>query len=220
MVRSLARFESKKIVLTRKLNNVIYELLVKTCSDMVYVNSNVTLTEVLSDFADRFINLDGRTTTLEEEFSDLVEDAPETFRTFKEVWDYVNVDGDPKSALIELIDSKVEKEEGKGLSTHDLTDILYEKLSNDYTKEELNEKFQIIIEDIDAAKQEVEQNAKNYTDETTQALAIEIQEKIDEVNEEIEEIKNTPNMVVSYDEPIPLPEYGCYMKIISVDEGE
>jgi aspartyl/asparaginyl-tRNA synthetase len=38
----------------------------------------------------------------------------------------------------------VEKEEGKGLSTHDLTDLLYLKLVNDYTKEELVEKFDII----------------------------------------------------------------------------
>ena len=42
----------KKAVLTRELNGIIYELLVKTHSDMVYVGNKVTLTEKLKEFAD------------------------------------------------------------------------------------------------------------------------------------------------------------------------
>ena len=45
----MGKFESKNTILTKKLNNIIYELLVKTSSDMVYTDSSTTLTETLSD---------------------------------------------------------------------------------------------------------------------------------------------------------------------------
>lgn len=164
-----SRFESRNTVLTRKLNNVIYELMVKTHSDMVYVNDIKTLTEWISDFTDiittqkkDIVNLRA---TLNQAIGNIDDSA---FTSIKEIWDYVNINGDPKSELIQLIESKQASEEGKGLSTNDFTDILYEKLKNDYTKEELVAKFDIIdtrfksIEkDIETLKESVDSNSNN-----------------------------------------------------------
>lgn len=144
----MAKFESKNTILTKKINNIVYELLVKTHADMVYVgDKEYTLTEKLYDICSLLEDHTKSYKELNAAFKDLMKGSDESFNSFKEIWDYINVNGDPKSELIKLIESKQASEEGKGLSTHDLTDILYEKLINDYTKEELNEKFRIIIEE-------------------------------------------------------------------------
>ena len=143
----MAKFESKNTILTKKINNIVYELLVKTHSDMVYVgDSDYTLTEKLYDICELLEDNTKSYKELQVAFKKLMEGSDEQFNSFKEIWDYINVNGNPKSELIKLIESKQSAEEGKGLSTHDFTDVLYEKLANDYTKEELNNKFSIIID--------------------------------------------------------------------------
>ena len=46
--------DKKKIIITKKLNNVLYEMIPKTHSDMVYVDKkyDVTLTEKLYDMCE------------------------------------------------------------------------------------------------------------------------------------------------------------------------
>lgn len=189
----MAKFESKNLILTKKLNNVIYELMVKTNSDMVYTDEKTTLTETLNHIFELLTNFQGEYNELEESFKELVEDAPQTFRSFKEVWDYVNVNGDPKSALIKMIESKQAAEEGKGLSTHDFDDILYAKLKYGYSKEELDERFSIII---------------NKHDEDMR--------KIYELIPDIE-ITERPNIIVSENSTSDVSDYHCWYQIISRD---
>ena len=50
-----SKFQSKNTVLTKKLNNVLYELMVKTQSDMVYIDDNTTLTERLAEITNLLI---------------------------------------------------------------------------------------------------------------------------------------------------------------------
>jgi hypothetical protein len=134
---------------------VLYALAVRTCTDMVYDKKyKYTLTELLDDIQSALTDTSSRLTVLKERFDLLMEDCPEEADTLREIWDYINVDGrdehgDPTSALIKLIETKVPKEEGKGLSTHDLTDILYEKLVNGYSKEDLDAKLQVIANNIE-----------------------------------------------------------------------
>ena len=177
----MAKFESKYTVLTKKIDNIMYELFVKTHSDMVYVNDTTTLTETLVKLSDLLTDSKKTEAELREEYNKLTNGAPDRFNTFKEVWDYVNVNGDPKSELIQLIEKKQNAEEGKGLSTHDFTDLLYDKLKNDYTASQLDEKFRIIIKDQNTIKDTIEENQK-----ATQ--------------KQIEEIKSAPNIFVGTEE--------------------
>ena len=177
----MAKFESKYTVLTKKIDNIMYELFVKTHSDMVYVNDTTTLTETLVKLSDLLTDSKKTEAELWEEYNKLTNGAPDRFNTFKEVWDYVNVNGDPKSELIQLIEKKQNAEEGKGLSTHDFTDLLYDKLKNDYTASQLDEKFRIIIKDQNAIKDTIEENQK-------------------ETQKQIEEIKSAPNIFVGTEE--------------------
>lgn len=144
----MSKFQSKNAVLTKKLNDVIYELLIKTSSDMVYTDGDTTLTEVLSDISDILSSHNTNFEKVMADISSLVGNAETTRETLREIWQYINVNGDPKSALIKMIESKVTQEEGKGLSTCDFTTVLKEKLDNDYTKAELDEKFQILTQTI------------------------------------------------------------------------
>lgn len=177
----MAKFESKYTVLTKKIDNIMYELFVKTHSDMVYVNDTTTLTETLVKLSDLLTDSKKTEAELREEYNKLTNGAPDRFNTFKEVWDYVNVNGDPKSELIQLIEKKQNAEEGKGLSTHDFTDLLYDKLKNDYTASQLDEKFRIIIKDQNTIKDTIEENQK-------------------ETQKQIEEIKSAPNIFVGTEE--------------------
>lgn len=194
-----SKFESKNLVLTKKLNNVVYELMVKTNTDMVYVDDNHTLTEKLSDITDLLTDFHGDYDELKENFINVLQGAPETFNSFKEVWDYVNVNNNPKSALIQLIESKQAAEEGKGLSTNDFTDVMYEKLKNGYSRQELDDKFEIIID---------------QTTKTIEAFEEEIYKKIDEINKR-------PNILVS-ETGIgvgAISDYSCWYHIVSKDQA-
>jgi hypothetical protein len=133
---------TRNVVLTKEFNKVLYSLAVRTTTDAVFdTKYKYTLTEMLCDISDALITNFEKIAQVSEAFNALMADCPEEFDTLKEIADYININGDPKSALIELIDTKVDKEEGKGLSTHDLTDVLFEKLTNDYTREELDVLF-------------------------------------------------------------------------------
>jgi hypothetical protein len=145
----MAKFQSKNTILTKKLNNVIYELMVKTKAEMVYTDDDTTLTEKLSDIVDVLTTHNRNFEEVMEQINTIVQNAETLSSDLEEIWTYVNVNGDPKSALIELIEGKQEAEDGKGLSECDFTEVLKEKLENGYSKEELDNKFKIIIDDID-----------------------------------------------------------------------
>ena len=152
--------DKKKIIITKKLNNVLYEMIPKTHSDMVYVDKkyDVTLTEKLYDMCELLQSRKEDVDDIREKYNEIVGGSPESFNTFKEVWDYVNINGDPTSELINLIESKQAAEEGKGLSTNDFTDYLYEKLKNGYSKEELDKKFNVIDTRFERLEDTVVQN--------------------------------------------------------------
>ena len=60
--------------------------------------------------------------------SELIGGAPETYDTLKEITDYIDGHKDVADALTEAVGKKVDKVEGKGLSTEDFTTALKEKL--------------------------------------------------------------------------------------------
>ena len=149
---AISKFQSKNTVLTKKLNNVLYELMVKTNSDMVYVDDSTTLTERLTEITDLLLKHEQNDIELKQAYDEIVGDANTNYDSFKEIWEYININENPKSELIQLIESKQAAEEGKGLSECDFTTMLHDKLVNDYTREELDERFRIIIEETAPAE--------------------------------------------------------------------
>ena len=201
----MSKFESKNLILTKKLNNVVYELMVKTNSDMVYVDDTHTLTERLSNITDFFTDFRGDFKDLKKAFDEVLHGAPETFNSFKEVWEYVNITNNPKSALIQLIESKQAAEEGKGLSTHDFSDVMYEKLKNGYSKEELDRRFEIIID---------------TTNKTIEALQDDLNNLSTDINKKINDINNRPNIIVSETkiQDNIISDFSCWYHIVSKDD--
>lgn len=63
---------------------------------------------------------------------DLIGNAPETLDTLKELADALGNDPNFATTIINLLGSKVDKEEGKGLSTNDYTDEEKQKLKSAY----------------------------------------------------------------------------------------
>lgn len=198
------KFESKNFVLTKNINNVIYELLVKTHSDMVYVNEKETLTEKLFEIFDLITTNKDDVSDIRAKYDLIAKDAPETFQSFKDVWDYVNINGDPESELIKLIKSKQDAEEGKGLSTNDFTDLLYEKLVNGYSKEELNEKFDIILLTNKNLSTEIE-DVKDQTES--------LEARVDKLEKTAAKIP----MSDSDQEPEGIADYSTWFQIIRID---
>ena len=164
--KDFAKFASKDLIITKKINNVIYELMVKTKANMVYTDDDTTLSETLDKIFDLLTNQSESYDDLKKAYDAIVKDADENFNSFKEIYDYININGKPESELIQLINSKQKAEDGKGLSTHDFTDLLYKKVTNMYSKEdldlvlkELSEKVSknaVDIADIDSRLQKVE----------------------------------------------------------------
>jgi len=60
----------------------------------------------------------------------LIGGAPETYDTLKKISDYISQHGEAAAALTSQIGQKVDKVEGKGLSTEDFTTALKTKLEN------------------------------------------------------------------------------------------
>ena len=71
--------------------------------------------------------------------NNIITDAPEAFDTFKEIADYISSHRDEYDALVALSNNKVDKVDGKGLSTNDYTTAEKNKLAGIATSAEVNQ---------------------------------------------------------------------------------
>lgn len=117
----------KNVILKKKVEGVIYDLLVKTNANQVVTDEGKTVATVLTELATA-IATKASTKDIDDRINSIVDGAPETFDTLKEVADYITNHEDVYEALNEAIGNKVSKEDGKGLSTNDFTDELKAKL--------------------------------------------------------------------------------------------
>jgi hypothetical protein len=74
-----------------------------------------------------------------DEVSAMLENADTAYDTFKEISDWIGTHEDDFEALQNLSNNKVDKVEGKGLSTNDFTDALLTKLNGIATGAEVNQ---------------------------------------------------------------------------------
>lgn len=116
---------SKKSILKGMVNGVVTELYPKTSADNVFAASGTDLETLLTTIP--------TTETVDSHISAaidaLIDGAPATYDTLKEISDWIATHQDEYAALIAAIAGKVDKVEGKGLSTNDFTDALLTKLN-------------------------------------------------------------------------------------------
>lgn len=129
---------TKNVALQTLIEGVVTDIMVKTGSDNVIVDSSTgeTLAARLVQLATDISNAvaGGITpsqvdTKISTAISALVDEAPETYDTLKEIADYISSNETAKNALNAAIGNKVDKVEGKGLSTNDFTTALLNKLN-------------------------------------------------------------------------------------------
>lgn len=110
--------------------NGIKDLIAKSNGENVTVTYNgadktlaAALTEIFTSVSSlpKGTDVDSKISTA---ISGLIDGAPETYDTLKEIADYISANDSAMDVLNAAIGGKVDKEEGKGLSTNDFTDAL------------------------------------------------------------------------------------------------
>lgn len=119
----------KGAVIKKMIEGVLNELMVKTNSDNVIVDMTsgktlaAALSEILSDLATKATPDD-----IDSRINALVNAAPAALDTLKEIADALNNDPDFAATMTTQLAGKVDKIDGKGLSTEDFTTALKAKL--------------------------------------------------------------------------------------------
>ena len=115
----------KKAIIKAMVEESIVELMVKSRVDNVYLTDDSTT--LAAKLTEMITSLNGKATKEEMDqaistaITNLVNGAPETFDTLKEIADYLSNHQDEYTALLSVVGNKVEKENGKGLSTNDFS---------------------------------------------------------------------------------------------------
>ena len=135
---------AKNVILRKKIEGVIYDLLPQTNFDQVLqVSDSKTLTQVVTELmasiAEKASNSEFQ--QYKTAFDGLMKNAPTTYDTLKEIGDYITSHQSEYEALLAISGNKVDKEDGKGLSTEDFTTELKTKLTELYTKAQIDGLF-------------------------------------------------------------------------------
>lgn len=117
---------AKKAIVKAKIENELVELLVKSGVENIYMEDGTTtlaskLATMVADIGERAKSTDV-TAQIQAAIDGLINGAPATYDTLKEIADYLATHQDEYTALVKTVAGKVDKVEGKGLSTNDFTD--------------------------------------------------------------------------------------------------
>lgn len=117
----------KKVILKKKIGEVVYDLMVKSSADLIETSDGKTvaavLTELITGLASKATKAD-----IDNRINSIIAGAPEAFDTLKEIADYISSHEEVYVALNAAVGNKVDKVSGKGLSSNDFTDELKTKL--------------------------------------------------------------------------------------------
>ena len=120
---------TKNAILKALVEGVVTELMVKSNVTNVYLDDGTTtlaskLAEIVAAINERAKSADVTTeinTAVSTAIDGLINGAPATYDTLKEIADYLATHQDEYTALLSTVGGKVDKVEGKGLSTYDFT---------------------------------------------------------------------------------------------------
>ena len=116
---------SKKSILKGMVNGVVTELYPKTSADNVFAASGSDLETLLTTIP----TTETVNGLISAAIDALIDGAPATYDTLKEISEWIATHQSEYEALIAAIAGKVDKVEGKGLSSNDFTDALLTKLN-------------------------------------------------------------------------------------------
>ena len=141
------------VTLKKLIGGVVTELYPKsTTSQILDPKTQKNLADVLAEVIETL----GKKATAEDltalqtKFNNLVTDAPEALDTLKEIADWIGTHETEYQGLLELSKNKVDKVDGKQLSTEDFTTLLKEKLDALDSKADMDAKITAINDRIDA----------------------------------------------------------------------
>ena len=116
---------SKKSTLKGIVNGQVTELYPKTSADNVFLASGTDVETALTTIPTTE-TVEGLISTA---ISELIDGAPSTYDTLKEISDWISTHEDAYQGLLADLANKVDKVTGKGLSTNDYTDAEKTKLA-------------------------------------------------------------------------------------------
>lgn len=124
---------NKNVLTQMMIDGVIQNIMVQTGADNVIVDAakGEMLSTRLAAIATSLANMNSSTEVdkkINTAINNLINGAPETYDTLKEIADYIASDSAAMDALNKAILTKVDKVEGKGLSAEDFTTALKTKL--------------------------------------------------------------------------------------------
>lgn len=125
---------TKAILTSIKVDGEIRDLIAKSDGENVkvmYNGAEKTLSAALAEIftaASSAITTESAQSLIAEEIAKIVNGAPETGDTLKELFDLITENKEAADLLTSAVSGKVDKIEGKGLSTEDFTTTLKAKL--------------------------------------------------------------------------------------------
>lgn len=128
---------ARNVMLQMMIEDALVDLMVQTGADNVIVDAakgETLATRLASIMAEIKTATDDKITATQVDnkisaaINALIDGAPETYDTLKEIAEYINSDKTAMETLNAAIGGKVDKVEGKGLSANDFTNALKTKL--------------------------------------------------------------------------------------------
>lgn len=111
---------AQSAILKAKIAGAIKELMIKTNAENVYIDDSTTLASKLAEIVASLngkVTTDAMNTAISKAISDLIDGAPETYDTLKEIADYIEAHKSVETALNEAIGKKADKTTVDTLST-------------------------------------------------------------------------------------------------------
>ena len=121
------RIKTQNAIMRVKINNEIIDLMLKSTAENIMVDETTTLVTKLTEIIEAISECDSKEVfdkVISDAINALIDNAPETYNSLKKIADYISSHEDVSFALQEAVNKKVDKEDGKALSTNDFTDDL------------------------------------------------------------------------------------------------
>lgn len=134
---------AKNVIIRKMVSQELIDLMPKTVFAQVFDGTGKSLEQFATDIASKMDDKADLTafTQLKTSFDNLVQGADVAYDTLKEIGEYISTHQDEYQALVTIAAGKVDKVEGKGLSTNDFTNALKTKVEELYDKATLDGKF-------------------------------------------------------------------------------